>query len=180
MEVAKERCWEPTAVEFNSFCVKRIESLGIECINEPLESADLPENYFDCVTLWAVFEHLQHPNEMLKIINKLLRPGGILAILVPNIDSLAARILHERCATFSGDTHINFFNYKTLTKIQEMNGFEVLEAETVFSEVNTIKNYLNYNDPYVGDGEQEFEFLDPKIIHENLLGYALVTYSKKN
>ena len=180
VEVAKERCWEPTAVEFNSFCVKRIKSLGIECIDEPLENVDLPENSFDCVTLWAVFEHLQDPHNMLQIINKLLRPGGILAILVPNINSLAARIMHERCATFSGDTHINFFNYKTLTKIQEMNGFEVLEAETVFSEVNTIKNYLNYNDPYVGDSEQEFEFLDPKIIHENLLGYALVTYSKKN
>ena len=179
VEVAKERCWEPTAVEFNSFCVNKIKSLGIECIDEPLENVDLPENSFDCITLWAVFEHLQNPHNMLKIINKLLRPGGILAILVPNINSLAARIMHERCATFSGDTHINFFNDQTLTKIQEMNGFKVLESETVFSEVNTIKNYLNYNDPYIGDSEQEFEFLDPKIIHENLLGYALVTYSRK-
>jgi hypothetical protein len=117
---------------------------------------------------------------MLRIINKLLNPGGLLAILVPNINSLAARIMHERCVTFSGDTHINFFNNKTLTQIQEMNGFTVLETETMFSEVNTIKNYLNYSDPYVGDGEQEFEFLDPKFIHKNLLGYALVTYSKKS
>ena len=180
VKVAKERFWEPTAVEFNSFCVKRIKSFGIECIDQPLENVDLPKNSFDCVTLWAVFEHLQDPHNMLQIINKLLRPGGILAILVPNINSLASRIMHESCATFSGDTHINFFNDQTLTKIQEMNGFKVLEAETLFSEVNTIKNYLNYNDPYVGDSEHEFEFLDPKIIHEKLLGYALVTYSKKN
>ena len=88
--------------------------------------------------------------------------------------------MHEKCATFSGDTHINFFSNKTLTKIQEMNGFTVLESETFFSEVNTIKNYLNYSDPYIGDSEQEFEFLDPKFIHDNLLGYTLVTYSKKN
>lgn len=179
VEVAKERYWEPTAVEFNSFCVKRIKLLGIECIDEPLENVYLPENSFDCITLWAVFEHLQNPHNMLQIINKLLRPGGILAILVPNINSLAARIMHESCATFSGDTHINFFSDQTLTKIQEMNGFKVLEAETLFSEVNTIKNYLNYNDPYIGDSGHEFEFLNPKIIHEKLLGYALVTYSKK-
>jgi 2-polyprenyl-3-methyl-5-hydroxy-6-metoxy-1,4-benzoquinol methylase len=180
IEVARDRCWKPTAIEFNSFCVKRIKSLGIECIDEPLEDVNLKENSFDCVTLWAVFEHLQNPNDILKIINKLLKPGGILAILVPNIDSLAARIMHEKCATFSGDTHINFFNCETLTKIQEMNGFVVKEAETVFSEINTIKNYLNYSDPYNGEGEKDFEFLDPKFIHDNLLGYALVTYSVKS
>ena len=116
---------------------------------------------------------------MLKQIYQLIKPNGILAILVPNIDSLAVRIMHEKCVTFSGDTHINFFNNKTLTKIQEMNGFEVLESETVFSEVNTIKNYLNYSDAYFGDGEQEFEFLNPEYIHENLMGYALITYAIK-
>ena len=180
VEIAKERSWDPTAVEFNSFCVKRIRSLGIECIDTPLEYSNFPDNSFDCVTLWAVFEHLQQPHSMLQVINRLLKPGGVLAILVPNIDSLAAKIMHESCATFSGDTHINFFSPKTLCNIQELNGFSVLETETIFSEVNTIKNYLNFNDPYIGDSEKDFHFLDPKIIHENLWGYALVTYSVKN
>ncbi len=178
-EVAREMGWMPTAIEFNNYCVKRIKSLGIRCIEEPLEEAELPEDSFDCVTLWAVLEHIIHPHEMLKQINCILKPNGILAILVPNIDSLAARIMHEKCVTFSGDTHINFFNNKTLTKIQEMNGFEVLDSETVLSEVNTINNYLNYNDAYFSDEEQEFKFLNPEYIHENLLGYSLITYAKK-
>lgn len=179
VEVAKERSWEPTAIEFNSFCVQRIRSLGIPCIDMPLENVDLPDNSFDCITLWAVFEHLQEPQKLLSVLHRLLVPGGILAILVPNIDSLAARIMHQDCATFSGDAHINFFNAETLTSIQESNGFEVQDVETVFSEVNTIRNYLGFYDPYGGNSDEDFDFLDPRIIHENLFGYALVTYSRK-
>ena len=113
-----------------------------------------------------------------KVSLQLLKPNGILVILVPNIDSLAARIMHEKCVTFSGDTHINFFNNETLTKIQEMNGFKVLDCETVFSEINTIKNYLNYSDAYFGEGKNDFEFLNPKYIHDNLMGYAIITVAK--
>ena len=179
VEVARERGWNPTAIEFNSFCVNRIKALGIKCINQPLEKADLHENSFDCITLWAVLEHIQDPQAMLRKINQLLKPNGILVILVPNMDSLAARIMHEKCVTFSGDTHINFFNNETLSRIHEMNGFKVLDSETVFSEINTIKNYLNFEDPYFGNGKIDFDFISTKYIHDNLIGYCLVTYSQK-
>ena len=180
LEVAMGRNWEPLAIEFNSFCIKRIKSLGIDCISKPIEEVNLPKESFDCITLWAVLEHLQEPKKMLKNINELLKPNGILVILVPNINSLAARIMHEKCGTFSGDAHINFFNDMTLKNIQEKAGFKVLEVETVFSEVNTIKNYLNYNDPYFGkNNHDDFAFLNTKYIHDNLLGYCLITYATK-
>ena len=52
--------------------------------------------------------------------------------------------------------------------------------ETIFSEVNTIKNYLNYDDPYLGACKSdELDFLDPQYIHDNLLGYCLVSYAMK-
>ena len=97
VEVAKERFWEPTAVEFNSFCVKRIELLGIECIDQPLENVDLPENSFDCVTLWAVFEHLQDPHNMLQIINAV-------------IDETNYSLIHK-IIKMLGLAMINFFVY---------------------------------------------------------------------
>ncbi len=179
VQVAKEMGWEPTAIEFNNFCVNRIKSLGIKCIEKTIDEAELPDRSFDCIVMWAVFEHLINPHKMLEQINRILKQNGILAILVPNIDSLAARIMQEECATFSGDTHINFFNNETLTKILEMNGFKVLESETVFSEISTIKNYLNFDTTEFGNDIQDFDFLSPKFIHENLMGYCLITYAKK-
>ena len=104
---------------------------------------------------------------------------GILIIFVPNIYSLAAKILHEKCVTFSGDSHIKIFYNKTLTDINNKCGFEVLEVETVFSEINTIRNYLNYNDAYFGFGGEKFDFLNSEYIHKNFLGYALISYARK-
>ena len=180
LETAKDRGWEPTAIEFNSFCIERIEKLGIRCIKQPVEESKLPHNSFECITLWAVLEHLQNPKDTLKHIHNLLKPNGVLLLLVPNVKSLAARILHEKCITFAGDSHINFFDNETLKKIQELCGFQIFDMETIFSEVNTIKNYLNYDDPYLGTCKfDELDFLNPQYIHENLLGYCLVSYAVK-
>ena len=129
---------------------------------------------------WAVLEHLQKPKDILKHIHNLLKPTGVLLILVPNVKSLSARILHEKCITCAGDAHINFFDSETLKKIQELCGFRIFDMETIFSEINTIRNYLNYDDPYLDTCEvDELEFLNPQYIHDNLLGYCLVSYARK-
>jgi 2-polyprenyl-3-methyl-5-hydroxy-6-metoxy-1,4-benzoquinol methylase len=44
------------------------------------------------VTLWHVLEHLDSPGSALDLVATWLRPGGVLLVGVPNIDSLQARI----------------------------------------------------------------------------------------
>ena len=105
-----------------------------------------------------------------------MKPNGVLLILVPNVDSLASKVMHQDCGTFGGDTH-KFFNKDTLKKYKSYVDLK-LEIETVFSRF-TISSYLNYNHPYSGDNKGfKFEFLNPKYIHENYLGYCLVSYSR--
>ena len=89
---------------------------------------------------------------------------------MPNIDSLATRILHEKNVTFAGDSHVNFFNVDTLTRLLSDTGFMVRDAETVLTELGTINNYLNFEDPYFGEGRTVLDVLTPGYIHEHLLG----------
>jgi len=37
-------------------------------------------NYFDAITLFHVFEHIDNPAEMLHIIENILKPGGVLVM----------------------------------------------------------------------------------------------------
>lgn len=46
---------------------------------------------FDCITLWAVMEHLSSPWETMKGLMSLLNPGGVLLFNAPNAKSLVAR-----------------------------------------------------------------------------------------
>ncbi len=111
-------------------------------------------------------------------IHRILIKGGIIGILVPNIDAIANRILHEKSSTFSGDVHINLFSNKTMKKILEETGFEIIECETVLTNIDLINNYLNYENPFFGTGQPVLSFLTPEFIHRNLMGYLLFVIAR--
>ena len=62
--------------------------------------------------MWNLFEHLENPHQMLKNIKKVLVPGGLVFVLVPNIDGLVNRILKKDAVAFAGYTHLNFYNHR--------------------------------------------------------------------
>ena len=62
------------------------------------------------MTLWTVLEHIVEPRSFLQSIRRLLAPDAVLLVLVPNVDSLAVRMLHEKAVTFAGDSHVNHFS----------------------------------------------------------------------
>jgi 2-polyprenyl-3-methyl-5-hydroxy-6-metoxy-1,4-benzoquinol methylase/Zn ribbon nucleic-acid-binding protein len=68
---------------------------------------------FDAVTFWAVMEHLFEPRLFLERAVALLKPGGLCFILVPNLDSLAVRLLGPKYRYIFPE-HINYFTARTL------------------------------------------------------------------
>lgn len=178
LKVAKERGWDVQGIEFNTWCIKNIRNMNIPVVDQPLKEVGFPENYFECVTLWTVLEHVMEPGELLADIFKVLSPGGILLLLVPNLDSLANRILHEKSTTFSGDSHVNLFNAQSISRLLKKSGFIVKECETILTRIGTINNYLNYEDPQFGEGTPVLEYLTPEYIHDNLLGYLLMVLAQ--
>ena len=50
------------------------------------------------------------PREFLREVRRLLKPGGATYLIVPNVDSLALRVLHEQAATFDGRNHLLYFS----------------------------------------------------------------------
>jgi 2-polyprenyl-3-methyl-5-hydroxy-6-metoxy-1,4-benzoquinol methylase len=173
LEVARERGWQVEGLEFNAWCVERVRGLGIPVVDSPLEEAQLPQGAYQCVTLWTVLEHIVEPRPFLQSIRRLVAPGGVLVVLVPNVDSLAIRILHEKAVTFYGDSHVNHFNAATLGRLLESSGFAVADCETLLTEIGTINNYLSFEEPYFGDARPVLDFLTPEYLHRNLLGYLL-------
>ena len=73
------------------------------------------EEQFDTITFWAVMEHLFEPQSFLKKAASLLKPGGLCFILVPNMNSLAVRLLGTRYRYIFAE-HFNYFTPRTLSK----------------------------------------------------------------
>ncbi|MEW5739582.1 MAG: class I SAM-dependent methyltransferase [Myxococcota bacterium] len=142
LEAARERGWSPRGIDFTPAFVERARARGIEVeCAAPLEATFLDEQY-ECVLLLNILEHLYEPVEVLRQVFSALRPGGVVAIGVPNEGGLTARVgnLDFRAQgrpwamnlspTFP-PFHVVGFSPESLRFALELVGFEVLALETV-------------------------------------------------
>jgi SAM-dependent methyltransferase len=91
--------------------------------------AEEPASSVDIVTLWHVIEHLDSPVDVLRKIHQILKPGGIVIITVPNIDSLQARVFRGRWYHLDVPRHLFHYSPATLGALLENAGFRVAETK---------------------------------------------------
>jgi 2-polyprenyl-3-methyl-5-hydroxy-6-metoxy-1,4-benzoquinol methylase len=92
------------------------------------------ETSFDAVTLWAVVEHLGQPAAFLRKAADILKPGGLCILLVPNMKSLAVRILGGKYRYILPE-HINYFTLDTLTRLAEKEFTLIARTSTHFNPI---------------------------------------------
>lgn len=89
------------------------ESRGVPVIRGSFLEHDFGGRQFDAITFWAVIEHLAEPKAFLTKAHSLLTPGGICFVLVPNMNSLAVRLLGAKYR-YIYPQHLNYFTPATL------------------------------------------------------------------
>jgi len=95
-------------------------------IREPLESALPTLGRFDVVTLWQVLEHLPRPNEILGQLARLLTPGGVLIVSVPNFHSWQSRLFRGHWFHLDPPRHIIHFEAHTLENVLRQAGLQTI------------------------------------------------------
>jgi 2-polyprenyl-3-methyl-5-hydroxy-6-metoxy-1,4-benzoquinol methylase len=96
---------------------------GLDVEAKPFEEMQIPENYFDVITMWQVLEHLPYPLTTLKEIYRILKPDGLLAVSTPDIGGIPAKILQRGWWNIRR-LHINQFTTKTLMSMLRNAGFK--------------------------------------------------------
>jgi SAM-dependent methyltransferase len=82
---------------------------------------------FDAITAFQVFEHLPDPLAALRTLAGFLKPGGILLVEVPGVDTWSVQWLGPRHRHFVQD-HLHFFSAGTLARLLESGGLEVVDV----------------------------------------------------
>lgn len=175
LDLAKKRKLNTFGIELNNSEYNLAKAKGHEVYNDLLEHISLSEKV-DVVSLWDVFEHLIDGEFYLNEIKKILSDKGIIFLQIPSSDSLASKILREHCNMYDGLEHVNLYGVQTIKKLAEKCGYKVLSLKTVISEIGVINNYLNYENPYLGNTtNKEFipNLINENQIHETLQGYKL-------
>lgn len=123
--------WEVYGTEISPKAVAQAqENIHKQISVGDILSLDLPEHYFDLITIYHVIEHLIDPIATLKRLKKLLSPEGILFIETPNLGSLGAKIRGENWSNIIPPEHINYYNHKSLSNSLTIAGFDEFKILT--------------------------------------------------
>jgi SAM-dependent methyltransferase len=86
---------------------------------------------FDAMTMVDVFEHFPEPKEVLSAVRSSLKPGGVLILEVPHVNSLYSRVLGKRW--WFGLEHCFYYTLESLRRLAADSGFrlETWESDNI-------------------------------------------------
>ncbi len=136
LRLAQERGWQVVGVE-PSLPLAELsrEYFGVKVLTGLIEDVDLPASSFDAVLLIDVLEHVKNPRHFLGRVARLLRPGGLVALQLPNthFTLLKAAVIHrglrrESHVVFDAEEHVCHYTEQTLASMLETAGLELVDA----------------------------------------------------
>jgi SAM-dependent methyltransferase len=142
LALARERGWDVAGVELSPTASEHARShFGLTVFNCDLVDAPLAEGSFDAVIGWHVLEHVRNPKDQLLRLAALLKPGGMLGLRVPNIESFGARAAGQWWPWMCPPAHLWFFSSATLPRLLRTCGFDVKEVKTLRGDGNNLYQY---------------------------------------
>lgn len=97
-----------------------------------LIDADFEDEAFTVITFWESLEHHSEPVGALRAAYRMLAPGGVVAVEVPNWGGLWRRVFRTSWLPLLIPQHLYHFTPKTLGQTLEAAGFVVERHQTMF------------------------------------------------
>lgn len=153
---------------------KYLKDTKVKLINTDVLNLPFEENYFDCIILMSVIEHLalqEVKNDILSYVKKFIKKDGYLFIHVPIrspysrfarfIRKYIAKDLPSWAIDDDGDvTHKMWLSYKEYIRIIEECGFELVNFDFRLTRSNLKPDFLNdlmiYLQRKLENSDQEF------------------------
>lgn len=141
LKVAQEYGWQAIGIEPNIALEKysrKVLKLNTDNIYLSKDSINiikkrLPQGYADCILVDNVLEHIPEPLEFFQNSLSLLKPGGLLLVVIPPVDwlrlALASIPFIRRNSTsaqinlfYDPEQHVNYFSRKAMQVLVEKAG----------------------------------------------------------
>jgi SAM-dependent methyltransferase len=156
--VFKAAGWKVAGCELSEQAVNIAQSYGLDVRVSTAEQLVLPSNTYGCVHLNNVFEHLHDPSMVLRKAYQALVLGGKIVIVIPNHNSLGARLFGAAWPGFDGPRHLWGFTPAGIKAALAINGFE-LERVT-----HMPAGIWSWSDCWVGARRTTFKKSMPQVV----------------
>lgn len=139
LSIAREKGFKITGLESSENAARSLRNIGATQANS---FAALPDDHFDVVRLSHVLEHIPEPNGFLDECIRVLKPGGILTVIVPSGEPWILRLLNlvrsRRSgprAKFTGGIyphmHVLGFSTKSMARLMQSHRLDTVSLKSV-------------------------------------------------
>jgi len=131
---------ETWAIEINEKAAEKAASkLDKVIFGDATESlTKIPDNYFDCIILFDIIEHLNDPYTMLNSIKTKLSDTGVVVASIPNIRyyrTFIQLVIHGnwdyKDQGVLDRTHLRFFTKKSIVKMFNSLNYSIIKMEGI-------------------------------------------------
>lgn len=120
----RSKGWEAHGIDPDAESVRICHSRGISAIESDAETALLPSDHYDVITLHHSLEHMRNPVKAIRRLARALKPGGKLVIITPNGDGFPARHFGVYWRSFDPPRHTAVATPRALRRVLHDAGFE--------------------------------------------------------
>ncbi|MBI5394061.1 MAG: class I SAM-dependent methyltransferase [Verrucomicrobia bacterium] len=142
--------WDVHGVEPDPKAAAAAAAAGLAVKEGFLVPGLFPDDYFDAVTLSHVIEHLHDPVGTMRVVHRMMKPGGVLHIGTPNLASRGHRLFGRDYFALDPPRHLVLFTPEALRRTLRLAGFDpepqpraTLTAKATFRGSEYIRRGLN-------------------------------------
>lgn len=125
LQVMRQLGWDVLGIEPDPHAVRAARQLGVPVLAGTLDEAGLSSDTFDAVTLGNVIEHVHDPIGLLRDCARVLKPGGQVALVTPNVESVGHKVWKRAWSSYETPRHLYLFSMETLRASAERAGLVV-------------------------------------------------------
>lgn len=131
--------WSVEGVDLDPKAAKHAyEKHGVKVHVGSLHAIGLPEAEYDAVTMNHVIEHVHDPVSLLRECFRILKPGGRIVVVTPNIESWLHRFYGQAWLSLDPPRHIHLFSRAALHSCFIKAGFGELDIRTTSARIEGI------------------------------------------
>jgi len=134
--------WSVVGLDFDKDAIEAAREqygeFGLEFLQTDLTSARFSDNSFDAVTMNHVIEHVSQPTELLAEVRRVLKPGGRLVSITPNIQSWAHSLFKECWRGLEIPRHLQIFSLPALEVCARKASFSKVDVKSSAAHADVI------------------------------------------
>lgn len=142
--------WEdPQGIEVSDYAYKFAKAKGLNVKKGALTRSSYKKESLDVVMYQDVIEHIFDSVDELKKAYSLLKPGGIIFIVTPDVGGIWAKCLGPLWYHYKPNEHVSYFSQDTIRLALKKAGFKNIETAKTYHilSIEYVLNRLRYYFP---------------------------------